>query len=297
MHPSDPKPAAIKQPHSHRPQSHKRDSASGSSQKLNAKECLAAFVVFALWLVLFGGGIVVDTEPYRNAISPGGVKKSQAEAIALGDQKDNPKDNPSKAAGAESDQGKVPDWIAGRRGLIKSWFVVMLWYMPINLVFLCGVAGVLGAFGNRANLSDDRMPPPSRDNSNPYLSALLRGLFVYLVMISGLLLLDTNPFGNPQPGQYIRLAGFLSIFSFVVSYKPSIFSTLVEWASQRIEEREEIRDRHLAIQDITHTKATLEKTTVHAESKEGNDPQPSHASETDEARYEKHRSEEPQNPE
>ena len=30
----------------------------------------------------------------------------------------------------------------------------------------------------------------ARDSTNPYTSALLRGFFVYLVMISGLLLLD-----------------------------------------------------------------------------------------------------------
>jgi hypothetical protein len=41
------------------------------------------------------------------------------------------------------------------------------------------------------------------------LSGLLRGLFIYLFFISGLLLFDDKPFSSPGPGQYIRLAGFI----------------------------------------------------------------------------------------
>ncbi|HEU4688404.1 MAG TPA: hypothetical protein VFS23_08595, partial [Vicinamibacterales bacterium] len=53
----------------------------------------------------------------------------------------------------------------------------------------------------------------------------------------GLLLLDDAPFVNTGPVQYIRLAGFLSLFSFVVSYHPRLFSALLSAASQRIQVR------------------------------------------------------------
>jgi len=67
---------------------------------------------------------------------------------------------------------------------------------------------------------------------------MLRGFFVYLFLTSGLLLLDDAPFSNPTPGQYIRLAGFLSLFSFVVSYQPRLFNKLIVWAFERIQMRE-----------------------------------------------------------
>jgi hypothetical protein len=93
-------------------------------------------------------------------------------------------------------------------------------------------------FGNRANLGSDQRDTRSRDDSNPYLSAVLRGFFAYLFMTSGLLLLMMRPFSHPSPGQYIRLAGFLSLLCFVVSYQPRLFNTLIVWAFHRIEVRE-----------------------------------------------------------
>ena len=68
-------------------------------------------------------------------------------------------------------------------------------------------------------------------------SAILRGFFVYLFLMSGLLLLDHTPFSNAGPSQYIRLAGFLSLFSFVVSYHPTLFGALIVSAFERIQVR------------------------------------------------------------
>jgi hypothetical protein len=109
--------------------------------------------------------------------------------------------------------------------------------VPLNLAWLCVASSMLGTVGSLANLSDDHSLTRSRDMSNPYTSALLRGFFVYLFMMSGLLLLDDSPFSDTGPGQYIRLAGFLSLFSFVVSYQPRLFSSLMMSAFQRIQVR------------------------------------------------------------
>jgi hypothetical protein len=79
------------------------------------------------------------------------------------------------------------------------------------------------------------------------VSALLRGFFVYLFMTSGLLLLDETPFSSPSPGQYIRLAGFLSLFSFVLSYQPQLFTALIDSAFQRIQVRGRERDQETSI--------------------------------------------------
>src|SRR5205085_9784850 len=88
------------------------------------------------------------------------------------------------------------------------------------------------------NLTNDRAGRKLRDNNNPYVAAFIRGFFAYLFLISGLLLLDDQPFTNPAAAQYVRLAGFLSLLSFVISYQPRLFNTLLVWAFHRIQARE-----------------------------------------------------------
>jgi hypothetical protein len=190
-----------------------------SLPKLKGVECFFAIIVFVFWLALFAGGITVDTRPYRCFISEGGVKALEDEAKSKNNQCDQ-----------FADRTKLM--------LFRAMVITLLWFLPINLALICVTAGMLGSFGNRADLSDDKSPTPSRDDTNPYISAMLRGLFVYLIMISGLLVLDVNPFSNPAPGQYIRLAGFLSLFSFVLSYQPRVFRKIIVWTYHRIEERE-----------------------------------------------------------
>jgi hypothetical protein len=77
---------------------------------------------------------------------------------------------------------------------------------------------------------------PRVDNVNPYLSGVLRGFFVYLAVISGLMVLLGNPFENITPFSYIRFAGLLSLFSFTVSYNPDLFSAVVDRARGRVQE-------------------------------------------------------------
>jgi hypothetical protein len=211
---------------------------------LGVLEGCAAFAVFALWLVLFAAGILVDTRPYREVISPSAVAAMDAEALPPSATTTSPvsTDAPSSATstGATATTASPERSSIGWRTLIAAWLVVLLAYLPLNLAWLCATASTLGTFGSRVNLSDDDTDSEgSRDLTSPYVSALLRGFFVYLFMTSGLLLLDETPFSSPSPGQYIRLAGFLSLFSFVISYQPRLFTALVVSAFQRIQ----VRDR------------------------------------------------------
>ena len=190
---------------------------------LRPVECCLGLFVFVLWLGLFGGGILVDTAPARTAISPMGAAALQTEQ--------------SGTAAAPAGQTGLPASSSSASTLLAAWLVVLTCFLPLNLAWLCVVSSTLGAIGNLANLGDDEGATRSRDSSNPYVSAVLRGFFVYLFMMSGLLLLDDSPFSNAGPGQYIRLAGFLSLFSFVVSYQPRLFGSLILSAFQRIQVR------------------------------------------------------------
>jgi hypothetical protein len=205
--------------------------------QLNYYERFFASLVLISWLFLFAGGILVDTKPYRCVISPNGVQVLADEGNPGGQRLEGSGCTEKQIEGAGI---SVPIWPQSWSKfylLAVSWLAVLLFFLPLNLALVCATAGTLGAFGGKANLQDDSTPHNSRDDSNPYLSGLLRGFFVYLFMISGLLLFDDKPFSNPGPGQYIRFAGFLSLFSFVVNYQPYLFTTLIEGAFQRISAR------------------------------------------------------------
>jgi hypothetical protein len=190
--------------------------------------------LFVLWLILFAGGIFVDTRPYRLAISASGVSALERPPSSGTDAATPPPPQDDVACPPAAGDRST----ATARGVLVAWGVVLACFLPVNLAWVCCVASLLGGFGNRANLSDDSERRRARDGTNPFVSSLLRGFFVYLVVTSGLLILDDAPFASPTPGQYVRLAGFLSLFSFVVSYQPRLFNQLIVWAFHRIQMRE-----------------------------------------------------------
>ena len=199
-----------------------------------------------LWLNLFAGGLLVDTSPYRCAIS--------WRAVATINPDKPLSDHPCHGywtwnAKHERSVFTRPVF-ADRDGLpvaqpLMTWLLAILFYTPLNLAFISAAAGALGSLGSIANLNSDAEAgaqagadaAPARDHTNPVVSGLLRGGFVYLFMVSGMLLFDDSPFSMTSPDQYLRLAGFLSLFSFVVNYQPNVFGTLIDWAHTRIHSR------------------------------------------------------------
>lgn len=166
-----------------------------------------------LWFLFFGAGLTVNTQPYREAIKK--ECTSTAEKFC-------------------------------------SWVVVLTCFTPTNVAILCVFAGLLGASGNKVKLGPDphkivgasgnqeKLDTDSHktdgsDRTHPFLSAITRAFFVYIVLISGTFVLLPEPFPDPTLSGsttytesamrelYIRLAGLVSLFSFVVSYKPKIF--------------------------------------------------------------------------
>lgn len=211
---------------------------------LRPLQCVGGLLVFLGWLALFAAGIMVDTAPYRRAISPEGERllraegQPPAEAGGSGTERSDP--TKDAGGGREAATTNPPQKLPLPETpppLVRSSLIVFFCFLPLNLAWLCVTSSTLGAVGNLANLSNDEDSRGPRDASNPLTSAILRGFFVYLFLMSGLLLLDHAPFSNAGPSQYIRLAGFLSLFSFVVSYHPHLFGALIVSAFQRIQVR------------------------------------------------------------
>ena len=145
---------------------------------LSPLTAVLGFVVFASWLALFAGGILVDTRPYRMRVSPDGVAALEAEARLGrddgGTQGQTPADKSQpdarasdSAPGAGASGQTASDRQAARGSLLAAWGVVMMCFLPLNLAWLCVASSTLGALGSEANLSDDESSAASRDTSNP----------------------------------------------------------------------------------------------------------------------------------
>ncbi len=149
-----------------------------------------------LWIVLFGLGLLVDSLPFR---------------IAL--------------------QGSF-NW--------SNFFLSILTYTPTNIIVLClfaafsgGCASKLIALGVEKN-ARERNIPQSKEltdselymNENPF-GSMLRGLTVYFIFLTGSFLASSDPFNLPNPLQYAKSAGTVSLLSFVVGYDPTVFRSLL----------------------------------------------------------------------
>ena len=65
--------------------------------------------------------------------------------------------------------------------------------------------------------------PQLRDVLACYAAAAMRGFVIYLMFIAGLLLVTTEAITTPDQGQYVRLAGTISVLSFVAGYDSVMF--------------------------------------------------------------------------
>ncbi len=138
---------------------------------------------------------------------------------------------------------------------------------------LCTLAGLMGALGRRAvlhpmgNLNKRKQPRAEQeehlpfDAINPYLSGIIRGFFVYIVLISGALILFDNPFTNPTPDGYARLAGMLSLLSFIMSYNPliygSVFMKIDKYLDKKLQDTQPKSDPRKPQEDIPRNETPI----------------------------------------
>jgi hypothetical protein len=158
---------------------------------LNIGQKILTFVIIIAWITIFLSGILINSAPYRDMItnsSSGQVYHQQISMVAV-------------------------------------WLIVILCYTPTNVILLSMTAGLLGALARiaRLHVPDENNPILPKDETNPLLSGILRGVFVYLMVISGVLVIYEEPLTNPSQIQYLRLAGLLSLLSFILSYNPGRF--------------------------------------------------------------------------
>jgi hypothetical protein len=178
---------------------------------LGGKRMIAAAITGAaltlVWLTLFTLGLCVNTEPFRTRLTN------------------------LAGTGEES-----------TISILEALVVVAFTYTPTNLVHLCCASSLIGCLGRLATTNGNaRSSPQAGDNAksaddsdpagisplSPAISAVMWGFFVYLVLISGTIVLAGDSFTKTDPEQYFRLAGSASLLAFAVGWQPQIVTQLV----------------------------------------------------------------------
>lgn len=134
-------------------------------------------------------------------------------------------------------------------------------YTPTNLALLCCFAAVMGSISRRmrdhgkaqfnsrcpacrqrkeqetsangaanakANDADERQPNEEKElEQNVIAGSMLRGLCIFLMVISGLIVLTGDPFVEVSQEKYLRLAGAASLFAFVAGFNRHVLPTII----------------------------------------------------------------------
>ncbi len=178
-----------------------RTDRSGILTHLPVHDVIGGFIFVLAWTVLFAAGLIIDSGGYRAELTSG---------IGL-----------------------------TLRHKIYDWFVAISCYTLTNVLLLCAISSVIGEFGRRVRLGLTEEAEEIRPSGNPFSAALARGFFIYLVAISGIMMLVENPFTATSPQQYVRLAGFISLLSFMMGYNPHMFGKFFARVSEVLQGRTE----------------------------------------------------------
>lgn len=167
-----------------------------------AIEFVELFGTMLCWILLFSAGIFVDSAPHRDAIT--------------------------EANRGIADQG-------------FHWIVAIVSYTFTNVALLSILSAVLGAAARRLEhiargRSPQRVPLP-----HPYAAAALRGFFVYLMAVSGLIIMVEGLFTTIaiSADAYIRISGAISMVSFLIGFSPELFARILNRIATLLEEHAE----------------------------------------------------------
>lgn len=132
--------------------------------------------------------------------------------------------------------------------------VVILCSTPTNPGILACLAALLGGIANWIHV-DGSLPSEAEAKMSLQrvcFAPMLRGFFMYLALLAGLLLLTTQAITNATQDQYVQLAGTVSVFGFMIGYDPDVFRKLMGKVNGWVAQREDAQSP-LATAEKTHS--------------------------------------------
>jgi hypothetical protein len=162
---------------------------------LTRNEAIVCILAIAAWVILTAAGVAVSTKPYIDLIS--------------------------------NADGKATIW-----QLAQAWFLLITCYTFTNIALLCCLAAVIGAIGRSARIDDVERNDPATDLRTLCVSGMIRGFFMFIIILSGTLILSDQKYDDITIEQYLKLAGLVSLLSFAIGYDPHLFVSFFERVSQ-----------------------------------------------------------------
>jgi hypothetical protein len=215
-----------------------------------------------LWFMILAVGVLVPAEDYRIALgwNPGKPNHSNNNPVATQqDTHTHLTDGCEKSPGSR--EFSCPACRSHQRQTTRpliAFSIAAVSYLPLNICILTIAAAFVGGCAvNQGELKDlgkrvkgyennyTEGPEIDRDRKrlnylaeSPGYSAL-RGIVVYLIIISGLLVAGGSPLSiesdqKEQLAQYFKLAGIFSFFGYLAGSDPTIFSAMIEFGSGRL---------------------------------------------------------------
>src|SRR5262245_48069528 len=121
----------------------------GEAQGIRTGDVIVFWSALPLWIMIFLVGTLVNSQPYRQAFT--------------------------------KLDGMADTLVAGAK--------VAVTYTLTNVCILCLLASLLGMVAAKVQLGSDADKSAAGDRTSPGISALLRGFFVYLALIAGVMVL------------------------------------------------------------------------------------------------------------
>jgi hypothetical protein len=153
------------------------------------------------WIIMFGLGLLIDSEVYRSSI----LKEFDSIKFIMS---------------------------------ILTYTPTNIALLCIIAAFSGGCASRLLIAGIAKNAEPNIQPTETNSTDsrhymteNPF-SSMLRGLVVYFAFLGGVFIASPNPFANTTPAQYAQSAGAVSFLAFIVGYDPTVFRTLISLAGK-----------------------------------------------------------------
>lgn len=171
----------------------------GTIGNVRSGEVLFLLIILILWTIMLGVGLFISSQPYRDMLV---AKQLPFQDYAF------------------------------------AWFMALISSTFTNVALLSGLASLAGAGARHVEAQlcgGERIT----NLQALYASAALRGFFVYLIALSGLMVLVENLFtGLAQSANiYLRLAGSISLLSFMLGFHPEMFARFLERIARLLEDQ------------------------------------------------------------
>jgi hypothetical protein len=216
---------------------------------------VAPLILAILWLLFFTAGMIVETATSRFFLAPigtltdksGGLDEKWSSALSLAITGSVPTTNSGTWAAQKGNASlDIPALLRNlreaadnRSGAMRlyDYLICLVCYSPANIAVLSLIAGAMG--GAMSSLYVSGLSEKERTRlaehepltfqalvQSPWAAAV-EGLIAYVCLVAGLYVLVDDPFRNPTPASYTKLAGIASAVAFAVGYDHNRFSSLL----------------------------------------------------------------------